>query len=346
METDQRSELGERLEEGLRQKRQNLAVWLVTAPAKDKKMRLGPASEQQVQDHIHVVDEILERAASGSLGVCSICGDLVDAELLEMDYTAQVCLDHFTPVEVRQLERELELSSVVQRALLPQQAPDIPGLEVVAFSRAAQIVSGDFFDFVQLKDGTHGLVIADVAGKGMSASLIMASIQTALRTLVPMATSPAHVLRDLNRLFAHNIRFNSFVTLFLGAYDASSRTLTYCNSGHNPPLLLRNGDDRGFAFLDLNPTGAAIGLIENPRLRDETIQLLPGDLLLLYTDGLVEAFNPRGETYGVERLTRVLRRNGDLPPQELVQGLWRELSGFAGGRPMSDDVTIIACRLE
>ncbi|HSJ53885.1 MAG TPA: SpoIIE family protein phosphatase [Anaerolineae bacterium] len=343
---EQRTELAERLEEGLRMKRQNLAVWLATAPAKDKEIRLGPAGEQQVHDHLHVVDDVLERAAGGFLGVCSICGELVDDEMLEMDYTAQVCLDHFTTVEVRQLERELELSSVVQRALLPQRAPEIPGLEVAAFSRAAQIVSGDFFDFLPLNDGQHGLLIADVAGKGMSASLIMASIQTALRTLAPTATSPAHVLRDINRLFARNIRLSTFITLFLGAYDPSTRTLTYCNSGHNPPLLLRHGEEHGPRFLWLDPTGAAIGLIENPRLRDETVELFPGDLLLLYTDGVVEAFDPAGETYGLERLTELLRGNGDLPPQELIQVLWHDLSAFAHGRPMADDVTIIACRLE
>jgi RNA polymerase-binding transcription factor DksA len=163
---DQRAELVERMEEGLRQKRQNLAVWLATAPARDKELRLGPAGEQQVRDHLHVVDGALERAAGGLLGRCSICGDWVDAELLEMDYTAHVCLDHFSRAEVRQLERELELSSVVQRALLPQQAPDVPGLELAAFSRAAQIVSGDFFDFLDFGNGTHGLAIADVAGQG------------------------------------------------------------------------------------------------------------------------------------------------------------------------------------
>jgi sigma-B regulation protein RsbU (phosphoserine phosphatase) len=263
-----------------------------------------------------------------------------------MDYTAQVCLDHFSAAEVRQLERELEMSSVVQRALLPQQVPEIPGLELAAFSQAAQIVSGAFFDFVQFGNGMHGLVIADVAGHGMSASLIMASIQTALRTLVPTATSPAQVLRDVNRLFAHNIRFDTFVTLFLGAYDPENRTLTYCNAGHNAPLLLRSGDGRGRDILHLAPTGAAIGLVENPRLRDERVQLLRGDLLLLYTDGVVEAFDPAGEEYGVERLSELLDRSAGLPSQSLIQVLWRDLSAYTHGRPMADDVTVIACRLE
>ena len=346
MEREQQPERAERFQNGLRQKRQNLAVWLATAPARDKEIHLGPAGEQQVREHMHVVDGVLERAAGGLLGVCTICGDWVDEQLLEMDYTAQVCLDHFSTSEVRQLERELELSSVVQRALLPQRVPEVPGLQLAAFSRAAQIVSGDFFDFLQFGNGTHGLVIGDVAGHGVSASLIMASIQTALRTLAPTATTPAQVLREVNRLFAHNIAFDTFVTLFVGAYDATARLLTYCNSGHNAPLLLRHGDGRSPDVVSLAPTGAAIGLIENPRLRDETVQLIPGDLMLLYTDGIVEAFDPAGEEYGLERLTELLTRNASLPPQELVQLLWSDISAFVRGRPMADDVTIIACRLD
>jgi phosphoserine phosphatase RsbU/P len=334
------------MEDGLRQKRQNLAVWLTTAPPRDKEIHLGPAGEQQVQDHLHVVDGLLERAADGVFGMCSVCGGWVDEELLDLDYTAQVCLDHFSRAEVRQLERELEMSSVVQRALLPQRAPEVPGLELAAFSRAAQIVSGDFFDFLQYGNGAHGLLIGDVAGHGVSASLIMASIQTAIRTLAPAANSPAGVLRDLNRLFAHNIRLSTFVTLFLGAYDPATRTLTYCNSGHVAPLLVRRGDGRAGDIVPLSRTGAAIGLVENPRLRDETVHLFPGDLLLLYTDGVVEAFDPAGEEYGEERLLALLEGNPGLSAQELIQLLWRDVQAFAKGRPLADDVTIIACRLE
>ncbi len=346
MDRDQRPERAERFENGLRQKRQNLAVWLATAPARDKEIHLGPASEQQVRDHLHVVDGALEQAADGMLGVCTICDDWVDEALLEMDYTAQVCLDHFTQAEVRQLERELEMSSVVQRALLPQRVPEVPGMQLAAFSQAAQIVSGDFFDFLRFDGGSHGLAIADVAGHGVSASLIMASIQTALRTFAPTAGSPAQVLRDVNRLFAHNIRLDTFVTLFLGAYDPATRTLTYSNSGHNAPLLVRHAQGSGPEVVHLGPTGAAIGLIENPQLRDETVQLFSGDVLLLYTDGIVEAFNPAGEEYGLERLIWLLTRDGSLPPQELIQLLWRDLSAFVRGRPVTVDVTVIACRLQ
>jgi hypothetical protein len=127
----------------------------------------------------------------------------MDPELLQMDYTAAVCLGHFTDDELRQLENELELSQVIQRGLLPQQVPTIEGVNIAAFSRPAQILGGDYFDFIDFKNDTHGLVIADVSGHGVSAGMFMSSLQTAFHTLVPDATSPLEVLEridvELNR---------------------------------------------------------------------------------------------------------------------------------------------------
>ena len=145
--------------------------------------------------YVHVIDHAIAQADDRTLGLCVVCHDYVEPELLEMDYTTCVCLDHLSAHAKRQLEDELELSQAVQRALLPQEIPAIPGLEVAAFSRPAQIVGGDYFDFVHFADGTHGLAIADVAGHGVAAGLLMASIQTALHTLVPLCDSPAEVMQ-------------------------------------------------------------------------------------------------------------------------------------------------------
>jgi sigma-B regulation protein RsbU (phosphoserine phosphatase) len=127
----------------------------------------------------------------------------------------------------------------VQKTLLPQEVPNIPGIEIAAFSRPAQIVGGDYFDFIDFSNGFHGLAIADVAGHGVSASLHMASIQALLQTLVPDNKSPAEVMRQVHKLFIHNIRYETFVTFFIGAFDSSTKTLTFCNAGHPPPLILR-----------------------------------------------------------------------------------------------------------
>ena len=137
-----------------------------------------------------------------------------------------------SPSEVERLRAELELSQNLQRALLPQQTPPISGLDIAAYSRPAQIVTGDYFDFVQFKDGLPGIVIADISGHGVSAGMLMTSLQTAFHTLVPESTSPVEVLERINRLYVHNIRLTSFVTVFFGKFDPASHILSYASAGH------------------------------------------------------------------------------------------------------------------
>jgi sigma-B regulation protein RsbU (phosphoserine phosphatase) len=187
------------------------------------------------------------------------------------------------------------------------------------------------------------LVIADAMGHGVSASLLISSLQAALRTLVPESVSPAEVLQRVNRIFLHNINFTTFVTALLGHYEPATRTLTYCNAGHNPPLLL-NTLDGGETWL--NPTGAAIGLLESYNPTAQAVSLRQGDILLFYTDGVTEASNPQGEQFGSERLAQVVRQNGKLPAQELVHVLRQTLNDFSDNKPLEDDATLLVCRLD
>lgn len=329
----------------LLEKRHNLMEWFRTTPTQKRQVRLGPANERAVQAHLQVLDTALEKTATKTLGQCTVCHDYVETDLLEMDYTACVCIDHLSPKEKRNLEYELELSQTVQRALLPQQVPEIPGLELAAFSRPAQIVGGDYFDFFPFRDGAHGLAIADVAGKGMSASLLMASVQAALRTLVPANESPVDVLQYLNHLFCHNIHFTTFVTLFLGSFDQATHTLTYSSAGHNPPLIFHKQGSARDPISWLQPTGAAIGLVEESQFTSETITLSPGDILLLYTDGVTEAINSREEEFGTQRLAAFVRQGSSLPAKDLVRALRDVLQEFTDGQPLADDTTIVACKI-
>jgi phosphoserine phosphatase RsbU/P len=347
METDKVERIeAPQVKEDLIEKRQNLANWLETAPVEEKEIVLGSAGEEAVKDHIHVIDDTLEKTASGEFGICKICGLTVDDELLEMDYTAEVCLGHYSDEEVSHLERDLEMSRIVQRAMLPQDIPNIPGLDLAAFLRPAQIVGGDFFDFLRFRDGKYGILIGDVVGKGVSAGLIMASIQTALRTLTPEFFSPAEVLYRVNRLYAHNPHFTTFVTLFLGAYDPSSRTLAYCNAGQNPPVLLRSQNGSAQELLFLKPTAPAMGLVEDPPFRDEVVNLIPGDALLFYTDGIPEAFNAQSEQFDMNRLEASVRRNAGSGPKAMIRELQRDLLEFTGNYPLTDDITLVAARVE
>ena len=334
----------QRIQINLVEKRQTLSAWLVGASESEKDIRLGPATEQGVQAHLEVVEASLEQAAGQNLGLCEVCHTTIDTELLEMDYTCCICLDHLSEPERRELENELEFSQQVQRALLPQRIPEIAGLKLAAFSRPAQMLSGDYFDFFQFSDESAGLAIADAMGHGVSASMIMTSLQTALRTLVPESSSPAEVLGRINRFYLHNSRFTTFVTVFLGQYNPLTHRLTYCNAGHNPPALYRHQEQR---VEWLPPTGAAIGLIEDNPLRSGEVRLEEGDMLLLYTDGVTEATNPQQEAFGVTRLADALRQSAGLASREVVQSLRERLQEFTGEALLSDDVTlVVGVRLE
>jgi sigma-B regulation protein RsbU (phosphoserine phosphatase) len=322
--------------------RENLTHWMETTPEAKRHTRLGPKDDIAMEEHLHVIDTSLEKIKEGTFGICEVCHEAVDGELLQMDYTSAVCLGHFSDEELRQLESELELSQVIQRGLLPQQVPSIAGMNMAAFSRPAQIVGGDYFDFVDFKDGNHGLVMADVSGHGVSAGMFMSSLQTAFHTLVPESDSPVDVLERINRLYIHNINFTTFVTIFFGKYDPSTRTLSYANAGHNSAYLYRVATDQE---IWLRPTGPAIGLTEGFTIRREDIRLEPGDILLLYTDGITEATDNQDAFWGEDRLAEIIRQNADSSAERLIQKILTALTNHTGGNPLADDVTLMISKV-
>ena len=233
----------------------------------------------------------------------------------------------------------------MQRSLLPQQLPDSPHLQTAAFSQPAQIVGGDYFGFYHFQNGAEGLAIADVAGHGVSASLHMASVHALLHTLVPAGNSPADVLTKVHHLFVHNVNFTTFVTAFLGSYDPRTRMLTYCNAGHNPPLLLTSRGEGGSMVHWLRPTAPAIGLVEDAQYRVATVSAKPGDLLVLYTDGVTETTDMAGEEFGDERLSSVVELNAQGSAGEILQAVRHDLTRRSGGQPPSDDTTIVVQKI-
>jgi len=334
----------ERFRIGLKEKRQVLADFLQETPTPKKQVHLGTASETEVHDQVQVIDTAIQKTEDQTLGVCEVCHGYVESGLLEMDYTASVCLDHLSEVEKRQLESELELSQVVYKSMLPQQLPMIPGADLAVFSQPAQILGGDYFDFFQFRDGTHGFVIADIAGHGVSASLLLASMQTALRNWIPESDSPAGVIERLNHFFLHNIHFTTFVTMFLGRFDPATRTLTYSNAGHNPPLLLRRSKPDSEPVW-LQPTGPAVGLVEEFQITEQLFPLSPGDNLLVYTDGVTEATNEQREEFGVQGLAASISQAANLPARDMIQALRRGLTTFTNAHPLADDTTMLAFKV-
>ncbi len=331
----------QRIRENLQRQRQNLLEWMQDTPPAKKQIFLGPAQENNVQAHLQTLEEALRNAENKTLGRCEVCHDYVEADRLEMDFTARVCIDHYSAEQKRRLEAELELSHKVQKALLPQQLPAIPGLRIAAFIQPAEVVGGDYFDFFRYRDGAHGLAIADVMGKGLPASMLMASLQAALRVMVPEHDSPAEVVRRLNTLFCHNVHLIKFITLFLARYDPHTRTLAYCNAGHHPPFLLQRENKVTW----LKPTGAAIGLTENFSFEMDAVSLDVGDVLLFYTDGVTEARNVSDEEFGEERLAELVKANAGSTPQTLLGALRQALHQFTGAAP-HDDITIVTGKIE
>jgi sigma-B regulation protein RsbU (phosphoserine phosphatase) len=336
----------DRIQESLTTKRQNLIHWLQAAPETEKETCLcceEDTEELVMQAHLRVIDSALVKAADQTLGVCEVCHGQVDDALLEMDYTSSVCLDHYSDEEKRKLENELEMSQVVQRALLPRETPTIPGVDLAAFSRPAQIIGGDYFDFFKFRDGAHGMVIADVEGHGVSSSMLMSSLQSALHTLVPDNDSPIPVLERINRFYIHNINLTTFVTVFLSRYDSQLHQLTYASAGHNPPLLLHVNGSSDISWL--RPTAAAIGLMEEYHVRAETITLSQGDILLLYTDGVTEATNAGNEPFGLDRLVAVVQENAGLSAQDLLRAVRQSLQAFCAEKQLEDDITMLICKV-
>lgn len=330
----------QRIQGSLAAKHQNLTEFLNSAP--EEKIDLCCEDEREVQAHLHVIETAIEKAEDQTLGLCAVCHGHVDPGLLEMDYTISVCLEHFSELERKRLEEELELSAVVQRALLPQIPPEIPGVELAAFTRPAAIVGGDYFDFFNFQDGTHGLVIADIPGHGVSAGMLMSSLQTAIRTMAPETDSPSEILERINRFYIHNIHFTTFVTVFLARFDPVTHTLTYASAGHNPPAVVNK---RKAEVTWLKPTAPAIGLAEEFHSRTELVTLEHGDVLFLYTDGVTEAFNPMLEQFGTVRLAELLGKNVGLGATDLIKTVRQGLKAFGDGHVLEDDTTFVALKL-
>jgi sigma-B regulation protein RsbU (phosphoserine phosphatase) len=236
------------------------------------------------------------------------------------------------------LERDLELAAKVQQELFPSAVPALPTMDIAAHSKPARVVGGDYYDFFSFRDGSQGIVIADVMGKGLSASMLMSNVQASLRILGPQFDEPCDLALRLNELFRFNVAMSRFISLFIVAVDADENRIRYVNAGHNPGLVLRAQLGQ---IEELRPTGPAIGLTREPPMEAGEVSLGEGDLLVLYTDGLVESRNGNGIEYGVERLKAFLAENHEYGAEQFSARLWRDFEAFTGGRRIDDVTTVV-----
>jgi sigma-B regulation protein RsbU (phosphoserine phosphatase) len=252
--------------------------------------------------------------------------------------------------ERMRLQSELDIAREVQYRLFPQSVPKVPGLDLYGVCKAARSVSGDYYDFLRLDEHRVGLVLGDVSGKGISAALLMAAIQSALRaqlydgfaggqgsTLSQFST--AQVVDRLNRQLYANTPLEKYVTFFFAIYDARTRNLSYTNAGHLPPILFRDGK------IDLLRTGGTVvGLFPAIKYEVGEIRLEPNDLLLAYTDGITEPENIYGEEFGESRLLDVLRRMLNASPEVLAETIYRSVDEWTGSPELQDDMTLLLAR--
>jgi len=256
--------------------------------------------------------------------------------------------------EKERLESELTIASEVQNQLFPRNPPPMRTIELIGACEPARSVSGDYYDYLLLPNGSLAVAIGDVAGKGISAALLMASIQSIMRTQLaqgmPMAAaagngpacahfSTAAIVSQLNRQLYANTSPEKYATFFFGIYDETSRMMTYTNAGHLPPLLFCHGK-----AIPLEVTGTVVGLFPNMSYGEESIELCPGDMLVAYTDGITEPENAYGEEFGSDRLAETVLRHRASEPHEIVAKTMEAVRHWSNAPELPDDMTVLIAK--
>lgn len=253
-------------------------------------------------------------------------------------HLAQLHQEH---LEMKRIEQELVIAAEIQSQMMPTQTPQIPGIDIAAWTRPCEEVGGDFYDFIDLPNANLGIAVGDVSGKGIPAALLMATLRACLRVQAENIYAMREVIQRVNRALCQDTRPQQFATLFYGVLNSQKRILTYVNAGHNYPLLFR-GDE----IIPLQTGGPPVGFFGDATYQEEFVQLLPGDLLVIYTDGFTEAFDSNDELFGEERLSQVIYQHQGLAPEEIVQKLEDIISQFeCASSGYCDDRTLVVLKV-
>jgi serine phosphatase RsbU (regulator of sigma subunit)/dihydrofolate reductase len=268
------------------------------------------------------------------------------------------------------LEREIEIAREVQERLFPQTFPNVTGIEMAAHCRPAQVVGGDYYDLISIRNGSlaqagHppsenisfdsgttaqgcdrlGIAIGDISGKGVSAALLMASLHASLRgQTLSGAGDLGAKMANVNHLLYEASDSNRYATFFYAELDCNSRILHYVNGGHLAPAVLRK-EDGAWQVFRLGDGGPVVGLLAGAAYKQQMLHLLPGDILLAFTDGISEAMNAAEDEWGEDRMIAEAQAHADLNAAELLQRLFRAADAFAAGAPQHDDMTLVILRI-
>jgi sigma-B regulation protein RsbU (phosphoserine phosphatase) len=239
-------------------------------------------------------------------------------------------------LQKRLMDEELKTAYTIQRRLLPERAPEVPGYTLAGLNRPCRTVSGDYYDFHQQPDGITYFVIADVSGKGVTAALLMAGLQAAFRIFSKAGPDPATLVRQLNVALKENLPQSKFVTLFTGRLDPRTGEIEYANAGHNPPVVVRSGRVESLAGTDI-----LLGMFSHAEYRNQKMILEPGDALVLYTDGVTEAASQTEVEYGTERLEQLVVELHQQEAARYTTAIEKSVLDFTGSEHCADDVTMV-----
>lgn len=239
----------------------------------------------------------------------------------------------------RAVQRQIQLAADVQRRLLPQKTPVLDPFDFAGIYEPCFDLGGDFYDFIPFEDSV-GVVVGDVVGKGIAASLLMASVRAALRAHVEDVYDLDEVMGRVNNALTRDTRDNEFATVFYGTLDAETRRLTYCSAGHDPALLWRDGEVQ-----ELTTGGMVLGILKNETYEKGLVNLQKGDVLLVYSDGVVDASNFHGEKFGRDRVRDAVADMADRPARDIVNHVLWQVRRFAGLNHRPDDMTIVAVKV-
>jgi sigma-B regulation protein RsbU (phosphoserine phosphatase) len=308
-----------------------------------EKLRSYISHERETKHLVQLLKDVesaINRLDKDSYGICEICHESIEPEYLRVEPLARICLSHLSDEQQRAVEHDLEQASVIQGRLLPLCNTRVNGWEMCYRYQPVGPLSGDYCDLVVPESGDEDLYFffGDVSGKGVAASLLMSHLHAMLRSLL----SPGLVLPSLveraNRLFAESTMSANFATLVSGR-ASSSGEIEICNAGHCYPLIIQKGQIRS-----VESTGLPVGLFFSAKYESRKTQLEPGDMVLMYTDGLIESRNSRGEEYSEARLTALVSREWQRSPEDLLRVCDEDLRSFIGDVPPADDLTIMAMR--
>jgi len=264
--------------------------------------------------------------------------------LTVMANVAAIRIEHVRLNEVEEAERamakDMQQAALIQNSLLPGKAPVVAGLDMAGKTTACRTVGGDYYDFLKFPDGRVGLLVGDVAGKGMPASLLMSSLHARVHVLFEDGDDLAQKVTRLNKSTCQNCPDNRFITFFMTVADPATGELVYANAGHNPPLMVRSAG----GFETLGGGGMILGILPKAVYSEARATMQPGDVLVLFTDGVTEAPDPSGEEFGEARLAELVSSMRDRPAAEIVEAIHVAVAEYTQGAPAADDITVVAVR--